>query len=85
MWNILFSKQADKVLRKVPKNVSQLIRSKLDQLAKNPHARNINATKLQGRSGYRLWVDDWRIIYEIQDAELIMLVLKIGSRGDIYQ
>lgn len=45
----------------------------------DPHARNPNLTKLQGRSGYRLRVGGWRVIYELEDDQLVILVLKIAS------
>ena len=40
--------------------------------------------KLQGREGYRLRIGDWRVIYELHDDELVMLVLELGARGGIY-
>ncbi len=37
------------------------------------------------RPGYRLRVGDWRVIYEIKGDELIILVLRIGRRGEVYR
>jgi mRNA-degrading endonuclease RelE of RelBE toxin-antitoxin system len=48
-------------------------------------AQNPNVTKLQNRPGYRLRVGDWRVIYDVQEGEMIILVLKVGSRGDVYR
>ena len=67
------------------RNTANLIREKLDQLAQDPYARNPNLTKLQGRAGYRLRVGDWRIIYELEDDRLVILVLKVAPRGGVYQ
>ena len=85
MYQILFTKQADRALRKMSRNTARLIREKLDQLAQNPYAQNPNVTKLQARPGYRLRVGDWRVIYEIEDDRLIILVLKIAPRGGVYR
>ena len=85
MYHILFAKQADKVLRKMPRNTAQLIRQKLEQLAEDPFARNPNVTRLQGRPGYRLRVGNWRVIYEVENDRLIILVLRIASRGGVYR
>ena len=85
MYNIVFTKQAYKSLRRVPKDVIARIRERLDQLAEDPFAQNPNVTKLQNRPGYRLRVGDWRVIYDVQEGELIILVLKIGSRGGVYR
>ena len=62
-----------------------MIRKKLGQIAANPYASHPNANKLQNRPGYRLRVGDWRVIYEIQNDELIILVLKIAPRGEVYR
>ena len=85
MYRIVFTKQADRALRKMSRNTAHLIREKLDQLAQDPYARNPNLTKLQGRTGYRLRVGDWRVIYEVEDDRLVILVLKIAPRGEVYR
>ena len=69
----------------MPRNISQLIREKLGHLAFDPYASNNNVTKLQNREGYRLRVGDWRVIYEINDDQLLILVLKIAPRGEVYR
>jgi mRNA interferase RelE/StbE len=85
MYEIFFTKQSDRALRKMPRNKSNLIRDKLAVIANDPYAQHNNVTKLQNRSGYRLRVGDWRIIYEIQNDKLVILVLKIAPRGEIYR
>jgi mRNA interferase RelE/StbE len=61
------------------------MRKRLDRIAKDPYAQYVNVTKLQNRAGYRLRVGDWRVIYDVQEDELIILVLKVGLRGEIYR
>ena len=85
MYRIVFTKQTDRVLRKMSRNQARLIREKLDQLAQDRYARNPNLTRLQGRPGYRLRVGDWRVIYELEDDRLVILVLKIAPRGEVYR
>ena len=58
---------------------------KLDRIAIAPHAKDNNVTRLQNRPGYRLRVGDWRVIYEIREDELVILILKIGPRGGVYR
>lgn len=65
-------------------NWQKRIVAKILEVAADPYAPNINLRKLQGRDGYRLRVGDWRVIYELDDERLMMLVLEIGSRGSIY-
>ena len=58
---------------------------KLQELAVDPYARNNNVKKLVGRPGFRLRVGDWRLIYELHAAELVVLVVKFGPRSSIYE
>lgn len=85
MYQLTYLKRAEKALLAMPRTTAHLIRDKLRQLAVDPYAPNSNVTKLQGREGYRLRVGDWRVIYEIRDDRLIILVLDVGPRGGIYR
>jgi len=85
VYKIAFTKQAYKSLRRIPKNVVDRIRKKLDQIAEDPFATHPNVSKLQNRPGYRVRIGDWRVIYDIRNEELVIMVLKVGSRGDIYR
>ena len=85
MYKINFTKQAYKSLRRVPRDIVDRMRERLDQIAQDPYAQSANVTKLQNRAGYRLRVGDWRVIYDLQDEELVILVLKVGPRGDVYR
>src|SRR5258708_9047948 len=67
MYGILFSRDAIKVLRRMPRNTARLIRSKIDGLAQDPYAPNNNVKKLVGRPGYRLRVGDWRVISDLEN------------------
>ena len=85
MYRLTYLKRAEKALLTMPRATAILVRDKLRLLAFDPHAPNNNVKKLQGREGYRLRVGDWRVIYEIRDEQLIILVLDIGPRGGIYR
>ena len=77
VYRITYTIQAAKALLKMPGNTAQLIREKLEQVALDPFASIPNAKKLQGRPGYRLRIGDWRVIYEINQDEVVIIVLKI--------
>ena len=66
------------------RNTAGLLRRKIEQLATDPYNMP-NVVKLAGRPGYRLRVGDWRIIYEVEDDKLILLVLRISPRGGAYK
>lgn len=85
VYNILYTKRAAKAFREMSKDTSIAIRQKLEQIAQAPFAQHRNVTKLQGREGYRLRHGDWRVIYEILQDEIVILVLEIGLRKEIYR
>jgi mRNA interferase RelE/StbE len=84
-YNIAFTKQAAKEFRKIPSSTAKLIRSKIEQIADDPFASRPNVTKLQNREGDRLRVGNWRVIYDIQQDKVLVLVLKISVRGEVYR
>jgi mRNA interferase RelE/StbE len=84
MYRVVTTKSFGKALAKLPLNWQKRIVTKIREVAANPYAPNNNLTKLQGRDAYRLRVGGWRVIYELQDDRLVMLVLEVGPRGGIY-
>lgn len=82
MKQISYTKAAIRVLQKIPANTAQLIRLKIEDYAKDPSALANNVTALQGRTGIRLRVEDWRVIMD--DQGNVLAVLDIGPRGGIY-
>jgi len=85
VYKITYTTQAAKALLKMPRNIAQLIREKMEQVAVDPFASISNAKKLQARSGYRLRVGDWRVIYEINTDQVVIIVMKISPRGEVYK
>jgi mRNA interferase RelE/StbE len=84
MYSIEFTKQAAQALKSMPRNIALAIRSKIDGLAVDPY-NAANVKKLTGRDGYRLRADDWRVLYEISDGELVIVVLAVKPRGGAYE
>lgn len=81
--DIYWNAQSLKVLRRMPKNDAKRIRSKLHQYAMKPDSLSNVIKKLQGRDGYRLRVGDWRVIFTADGV--VLRVLRIGPRGEIYK
>jgi mRNA interferase RelE/StbE len=84
VYRLEITKPAIRALRRVPANVTRLIRQELDQLAEDPAAVQSNVKPLRGRPGLRLRVGDWRVVYELDHAGRRLVVLAIGPRGSIY-
>ncbi|NIA29315.1 MAG: type II toxin-antitoxin system RelE/ParE family toxin [Actinobacteria bacterium] len=77
-------KSAAKTLRKLPRSIQKRIVDKLSEMAN--YLPPSGETKLKGNNPFhRIRVGDYRIIYEIQNDILIILVIKIGHRKDIYK
>ncbi|OGS98201.1 MAG: plasmid stabilization protein [Gallionellales bacterium RIFCSPLOWO2_12_FULL_59_22] len=85
MFAVRYSKQATKTLYKMPGGVSQKIQSAMLNIAKNPAAYQGDWKRLEGTEFWRLRVGGWRAICDVQNGELVVLVLKIASRGDAYK
>ncbi len=84
MHKVTFSKQADKTLRRMPRNTAQNVVKKIKELAVNPK-RMRNVKKLTDHPGYRLRIGDWRVVYTLNENEILIHVVKIKSRGEIYK
>jgi mRNA interferase RelE/StbE len=78
---VRFAKTALKAILR--SNKSKLLRDKIDQLANDPKSWSSNVTRLQGRTEFRLRVQDWRIIFRIEDG--ILWIDDVGPRGSIYE
>jgi mRNA interferase RelE/StbE len=82
-YSILIAKSAAKELERVPTKDRHRIVAKISALADNP--RPVGAEKLSGEDKYRLRQGDYRILYEIVDATLIVTVVRIGNRREVYR
>jgi len=85
VYSIAYSKEATKSLLRMPRNTVKLIREKLELISDDPFGDHPNVKRLQGREGYRLRVGDWRVIYKIQSEQLVIMVVKVASRGEVYK
>ena len=84
MYQIEYSKQSIRALRRMPANMAALIRSKIAGVAQDPLGAQ-GVKKLSGREEYRLRIGDWRVLYMLDGQRLRVLVTDDGPRGGIYQ
>ncbi|SDK67991.1 type II toxin-antitoxin system RelE family toxin [Billgrantia gudaonensis] len=83
MTTISYSKDALKTLKRMPRPDAQRIQRKISAYAEDPTAQRNNVKALVGSEYIRLRVGDWRVIMD--DRGTVLLVLKIGARGDVYR
>lgn len=81
-YNVTIKKRAIKALQKINEPYYSNIKKAIYSLANNP--RPAGYKKLNGRDGYRIRVADYRIIYDVFDDVLVVDVIELGHRKDIY-
>jgi mRNA interferase RelE/StbE len=81
-YKIQFTKSALKQLDRLPDVIAETLLAKIHSLAKNP--RPTGCKKLSGRDGYRVRQADYRIIYDVFDNILLVEVIAVGHRKEIY-
>jgi mRNA interferase RelE/StbE len=81
-YSIEFRNKVLKTLIKIKEPYYSTIKKQIYDLAENPRPQGYR--KLKGRKGYRIRVGDYRVIYEIYDQVLLIEVIDLGHRKDIY-
>jgi len=83
-YKVVISSSAEKSLKKIPKKDVQHIVVAMERLAMHPFP--VGSRKLSGYEKiFRIRIGKYRVIYEVEGHKLLILVLKIGHRKDIYR
>ncbi len=82
MYEILFTELAAKQFRKLESPVQDRIRAVLERTRIRPESFFV---RLIGVDAYKIRIGDWRIIADLQQDRLIILVLKVGHRRSVYE
>jgi mRNA interferase RelE/StbE len=81
-YDVVFKRSVYKDLRSIPNVDVKRILSRIDTLAADP--RPPGCEKLSGQERYRIRQGVYRIIYEVVDDQLIVTVVRVGHRGQVY-
>ena len=81
MYSVTFSEVAQKQFEKLEKNTQERIFAVLSRCKINPYT---HVTKVVGTEYFRARAGDWRIIMKIENNQLLILVVKIGKRENVY-
>jgi mRNA interferase RelE/StbE len=86
MYKLVFLRSAEKEFKKLDFVVQKQIRSKLETLCSNPMAleNNIKALKGEYQGKYRLRVSQYRVIFQIKESQLIIIIVRIRHRREVY-
>lgn len=83
-YKIVFSKVVEKELSKIPKAELKKIQKKIEEMATDPFCHDCK--KLRGEDDiYRVRQVDYRILYTVYKNKLIVLILNVGNRKEIYK
>lgn len=82
-YKIVIKKSVFKDIKSIPKKNIKRIISIIQALAYNP--RPLQSKKLSGQEKYRLRQGNYRILYSIEDDKLVVYIVKIGNRRDVYR
>lgn len=82
-YEVEFKRSALKELKKLPKEITLRISKAIDKLSLNPRAGNVRP--MIGSTSWRLKAGDYRVIYDINDNKLVILVIRIRHRKDVYR
>ena len=82
-YRVVFRKSVAQDMRRIPNGDLRRILATIDSLSEDPRPAGIE--KLSGQERYRVRQGHYRIIYEIKDDELIVIVVKVGHRKDAYR
>lgn len=82
-FEVIFKQSVAKDLRQIPKKDVARILKRIDGLRAEPRPAGVE--KLSGQEKYRVRQGVYRILYEIRNDELIVVVVKVGHRRDVYR
>jgi mRNA interferase RelE/StbE len=83
-YNVVVQRNAQKQLNGLPRQSQARVMRAIDGLSIDPRPPGV--VKLSGEENlYRVRAGDYRIVYSIQDAALLVLIVKVGDRKDVYR
>jgi mRNA interferase RelE/StbE len=85
-YEVVFKKSAFKELQSLPQKVQQKILDAVQLLSLNPYTELLQIKKMKGaESLYRIRIQDYRVIYLIENQIIKVTIIKIGHRKDVYE
>lgn len=83
IYEVEFKPSSLKELKKLPKNISLRILKSIDKLSANPRVGNVRP--MVGIKSWRLKIGEYRVVYDINDNKLLVLIIRVRYRKDVYR
>ena len=85
-YSVEFVRSARKEFERLPSKARNKVVDALQLLAVNPYSELLNIKKLKGAEDvFRIRVGDYRVLYEIRNEKLIVVVIKVAHRSEVYR
>ena len=85
MYKLKYKRQARNYLARLPRKTKSIIVDRFHELAADPDNPTLDIDVLEGRQGYRLRVGQYRVLYTRESDRLIVEIIRIRPRGDVYK
>jgi mRNA interferase RelE/StbE len=85
MFAVAYTTAALKSRKRLPRNLRNRITAKIEEVAADPTGQHPQVKPLVGIDALRLRVGDWRVLFELDHANKVLLVLDIRHRSEAYQ
>jgi mRNA interferase RelE/StbE len=82
-YNVKYTKEAKRNIEKLDQSIKQVIKKAIVSLSSNPYRGKALAYELSGLYSFR--TSDYRIIYRIREEEILIIIIAIGHRKEIYK
>ncbi len=82
-YQVVVTSRAERALDRLPPVEARRIYAAIFALADNP--RPHGCKKLEGQDSWRIRIGNYRVIYEINDRALVVTVVNVGNRRDVYR
>jgi mRNA interferase RelE/StbE len=85
-YRVEFKKSARKEFDRLPRRIQEKVVEALRFLSESPFSDLLNIKKIKGEESlYRIRIGDYRLVYEVQAVVLLVIVIKIGHRREVYR
>ena len=84
-YAIEFAPRLERQLDIIPKEIKKLIFERIDKLKTNPRPENVEPLQGSEKGLFRIRQGDYRIVYSIQDKKLLVLIVRVVHRKEVYK
>ena len=84
-YKIVFAPRIESQLNSIPKDIRKLVLERVDKLKTNPRPENIEPLRGADKGFFRIRQGDYRIVYSIEDQKLLILVVRVVHRKEVYK